>query len=141
MTDEEKVEKSDESILFSDVKVGELTVKPWSFGMLFEISPYLEIVVDKADESGIIKKFEESATFLSYPTMVKLFTIASKPLLKIIAMTVGKDEEYIKALDMETGMKLAVTIYNQNKTTISNSLKNVFSPPKEKGKRGGPKSV
>lgn len=139
MENEEKIEKSDESILFPEEKIGDLVVKPWSFGMLFEISPYLEIVVDKAEESGLIKKFEENTTFLSYPTMIKLFTIASKPMLMIIAMTVGKDEDYIKSLDMETGMKLAVTIYNQNKSTISNSLKNVFSPPKEKGKRGGQK--
>jgi len=139
MAEEEKIDKSDESILFPDVKIGEINVKPWSFGMLFEISPYLEQVIDKAEASGLVKKLEESGGFLSYTIMARVFTIASPHILEILSITTGKDKEYIKALDMESGMKLAVTVYNQNKGTITNSLKNVFSPPVKKERSGGRK--
>lgn len=140
MSEEEKIEKSDESILFPNVTVGDIVVKPWSFGMLFEVSPHLEKVLDKAEESGLIKKFEESAGGnIPYTVFARLFTIASPHIIEILALTVGKEINYIKDLDMETGLKLAVTVYNQNKATISNSLKNVFSPPTKGKVKGGQK--
>ena len=36
--------KSEEQILFPDIKIDDdITIKPWSFGMLFEISTLLDI--------------------------------------------------------------------------------------------------
>jgi hypothetical protein len=132
---------SDENVLFPEVNIDGIIVKPWSFGILFEISSSLESILDKAEESGLVKKMEESGGFLSYTILARLFTVASPHVLKVMSITLGKSEEEIKSLDMATGIQIATTIYNQNKATISNSLKNVFGPPavkeKEKEKKSG----
>jgi hypothetical protein len=128
---EEKKVMSDEEILFSDEEIEGIVIKPWSFGMLFEVSPSLEIVLDKMDEKGLIAKFEESEGFLSWTLLARLFTIAGPEVLKIISLTTKKPVEEVKSLEMNVGMKIATTIYNQNKERILNALKNVFSPPQK----------
>jgi len=117
-------------------------VKPWTFGILFEISSSLEAILDKAEDTGLVKKIEEAGGFLSYTILARLFTVASPHVLHVMAITLGKTEEEIKALDMSTGIQIATTIYNQNKATITNSLKNVFGPPvpskeREKERKSG----
>ena len=128
---EEKKVMSDEQILFSDEEIEGIVIKPWSFGMLFEVSPSLEIVLDKMDEKGLITKLEESEGFLSWTLLARLFTIAGPEILKIISLTTKKPIDEVKKLDMGVGMKIAITIYNQNKERILNALKNVFSPPQK----------
>lgn len=128
---EEKKVMSDEEILFSDEEIAGIVIKPWSFGMLFEVSPSLEIVLDKMDEKGLIAKLEESEGFLSWTLLARLFTIAGPEVLKIISLTTKKPVEEVKSLEMDVGMKIAITIYNQNKERILNALKNVFSPPQK----------
>jgi hypothetical protein len=116
---------NEERILFPEAKIGDIVVKPWSFGVLFEISSMLEVVLDKMEE----KKIDiDNTGFLSYATIAKLFTIASPQLLKIISLTIEKDIEDIKKLKMEDGIKIAYTIYMQNSSTI----KNAFSLPPQK---------
>ena len=132
--EDNEIEKSDEEILFPDVKVGAVTVRPWSFGMLFDIAPHLELVLDKAEKAGIMQKIELAGSFLSYTTMARLFTIASAPLLKIIATTISQDEAAVRKLSMEDGIKIVTIIYLQNKSTISNAIKNVLTPLPKKTK-------
>jgi len=132
-SDEDDVTKSDEAILFPNVKVGDVVVKPWSFGMLFDISPYLELVLDKAEKAGIMQKLELSGNFLSSTLIARIFTIASSPLLKIIALTVNLSEDEVRKLSMEDGIRIVMVVYYQNKSTISNAIKNVYSPPRKRG--------
>jgi len=114
--------KTDEEILFPEVTIGDLVIKPWTFGKLFEISALLEEVLDKMDAKSI--KLEDIAPegFMSYTTVARLFTIASPEVLKIVALTTEKTEEEIKELSMQDGIKAVVTIYNQNKEIIKNAL-------------------
>ena len=126
---EKKKSPSDESVLFPEAEVDGIEIKPWSFGMLFEVSPSLEAVLDKMDAKGLTQKLDESGGFLSWSLIARLFTIAGPEVLKIIALTTKKSEEEVKELDMDTGMKIAVVIFNQNKERITNALKNVFGPP------------
>lgn len=134
--------KSDESILFPEVEIEGIVVSPWSFGMLFEISPLLESILDKMDQKKLTQKLDESGGFLSWSLITRLFTIAGPEMLEIISLTIGKPPEEVKKLDMDTGMRIASTIFNQNKERILNALKNVFSPPQppqknKKGEKGG----
>lgn len=125
--------KSDEGVLFPDVKVGDIIVKPWTFGMLFELSEPLDRIITKVEDRGLDIEFEKG--ILSYVTMAKLFTIASSEALEIICKTLDKPDEEVKELGMEDGIKIALIIYNQNKESIVSSLKNAFSSsPKEKNK-------
>jgi len=109
--------KKDEDVLFPEVDIDGIIVKPWSFGMLFDISGSLEIVLDKVEEKGI-----DLTGFIPYTTFARLFTIAGPEVLKIISLTIGKEEEEIKELDMSTGVRLAMVIYQQNKEIIKNAL-------------------
>ena len=84
-----KEEKSDEQVLFPEVEIAGMKVKPWSFGALFDLSPLLGEVLDKAEERGIVDDFEDSTGFVSVTTMAKIFTIASAEALKIIAYTLS----------------------------------------------------
>ena len=119
---ETKTTKSSEEILFPEARVGDVVIKPWSFGKLFELSPLLEKVLDKVEEKNIMDMFEES--FISYTSMARAFTIASTEILGIMVFTLDIGEDEIKNLSMEDGVKIAMIIYNQNKEKI----KNAFTP-------------
>jgi len=121
---EEKV-ATDEEILFPEVKINDIIIRPWTFGKLFQVSSMLDLVLDKAESKGLIAKFEEEGGFLTYATMVRLLTLASPEVFEIIKVTIEKDSDFVNGLDMATGIKIAMIIYKQNKEII---LKNVFSP-------------
>jgi len=122
--------KSEEQILFPEAKVGNITIVPWSFGKLFDVSESLEEVLDEIDSKNLTNIFE--GDFISYVSMARLFTIASDQLLKIIAITLYKDEENefnldesikkVRKFDMSDGIKIASVIAKQNWETIKNVL-------------------
>ncbi len=116
--------KTDEEVLFPEAKVGDIVIKPWSFGKLFELAHWLDAVLEKAENKGLVGDFEKATTtgFLSYVSMAKLFAIASDEVLEIIASTVDRSKDEIKSLDMTDGVKIAITIFQQNKETIKNAL-------------------
>jgi len=120
--EKKKEEKSEEEILFPEVKVGSFVVKPWAFGKLFELSPSLELVLDKMGEKGISIDNLFQSEIIKYSTLARLFTIASSEVLKIIATTLDKTEEEIKDLDMADGIKIVTIIFKQNREVIKNAL-------------------
>lgn len=125
--------KTDEEILFPEAKVGEYTIKPWSFGVLFEISDMLEGILDKLEDKKIkIEDIVSADGFISYTNIFRLFTIASKDVLSIIAITLDISEEEIKGMDMEEGIKIAIVIYKQNSKMF---VKNFLTPLTQEGKK------
>lgn len=122
------MKQSEEAIIFPEVTIDGVVVKPWSFGMLFDISSDLEEILNKMETADLISKLEGTKGFIPYTLIARIFTIASPHVLRIISKTVGKPEEEVRNFSMETGMKIAMVIYNQNKQTIMNAIKNVFSP-------------
>lgn len=124
--------KNEERILFPEVKVANFIVKPWSFGILFDIADMLGLLIDKAEKKGIIEDLESLNGVLKYTTIAKLFSIANKEILIILCKTLDVEEKEITSLSMDDGIKLVMVVYNQNKSTIINSLKNALSvPPKD----------
>ena len=121
-------EKTPEEILFPDVEVDGIIVKPWSFGMLFEISDSLEKVLDKMEEKGLTKLINSvmDTEFISYIDIVKIFTIAGPQLRKIIALTLNKSEEEVAALDMKTGIQIVSVMFSLNSSTLKNALAPLF---------------
>jgi hypothetical protein len=116
---EKKIEKkTDEQILFPEAKIGDIVIKPWSFGVLFEISDLLDQVITKTEEKGILLDVD----FISYVTMLKVFSLASSQVLKIISITLKKEEEEISALPMDEGLKIAIIIAKQNWEIISKNV-------------------
>jgi len=122
-------DKAEEQILFPEIKVGNMIVKPWTFGILFEISELLEIVLDKMNDKGILENINPG--MISYIDIARIFSIASSELLKIISITVDKPEEDLRKLTMEDGIKLTLAIYRQNTTVLKNVLSSLFREPIE----------
>ena len=115
--------KTDEEILFPDVKVAGTTIRPWSFGVLFEISDLVDHVINKMEDKKVgLDSIISSDGTITFLTIGKLFTIASPEVLKIMSITTGLSDIDIKALSMEDGIKMAFTIFSQNKETIKNAL-------------------
>lgn len=113
--------KSEEEILFPEAKVEDLVIKPWSFGMLFEVAPHLEAILDKADEKNVMSKLADGST--PFPVFIaRLFTLAQSEVLKVMALTLDMEEDEIKNFDMSKGIKIATIIYEQNKEQIKNAL-------------------
>ena len=123
----EEVTKSEEAIMFPEEKLGDIVIKPWSFGILFDISVMLESVLDKINEKQIY--IDPTAGFISYFDMLRVFTLANQEVRKIISITVNKSEEEINKLSMEDGIKLAMIIYRQNSTVLKNVLSSLFGTP------------
>jgi len=118
--------KSEEEILFPEAKVGDIIVKPWSFGKLFDLSVLLEHVLDKMEEKKINLDFGSGV--VPYSTIARLFTIASPEVLKIISITLNRDEKEIRDLNMANGIRIAMIIYQQNAEIIKNELSSLPSP-------------
>ena len=100
--------KSVEEIMFPEVKIGDIVIKPWSFGTLFDISTMLEVVIAKVKEKEIF--LDPTAGFISYIDMAHVFTLANQEVLKIISITVDRPEEEIRKLSIEDGIKIAIAI-------------------------------
>ena len=126
MTEEQKVtnspqteDKTDEAVLFNEIEIQGIKVKPWSFGVLFEIAEDLDNVIDKLEERNIdINKIN----LLDYKTMVRIFAIAGPYVFKIMSKTVSVSEEKLKELDVQDGIKLAMIIVQQNLGQIKNGF-------------------
>jgi len=117
MTDKEK---TPEEILFPEAKVGDLIIKPWSFGKLFDVSLSLEKILDKVEKKKI--DLSDTDAFFEPAIMARLFTLASKELLDVIALTLNKKVAEVKELSMEEGIAITLIIVKQNWTTIKNVL-------------------
>jgi len=118
MKKEEK--KVEEQVLFPEVVVEGITIKPWSFGMLFKVAPLVDSIIDKIERKGI--NLDTDSLTLSWPVITKIFVCAADEILKVIAMTIGKPEEEISELGMDSGVKIALTIFKQNSQTIKNAF-------------------
>jgi TFIIF-interacting CTD phosphatase-like protein len=114
-------------ILFPEVKIKEFIIKPWTFGILFQVADLLGNVIDKAEKRNLIEELNNSSGIIPYTTFVKLFSICGEEILTIISITLNISQEEVRSLTMEDGLNIAFTIYNQNKTTIVNSIKNLIS--------------
>ena len=125
MTEEKKRKKrkSDEEIIFAQEEIAGFKVKPWSFGVLFEISEMLDAIFTKLDHRGVDLKFDFSEGFASdLPKFIRIAAIAAPEVKAIVAITVDATEEEIEELDMKVGIKLLTTIFKQNFEIIKNAL-------------------
>jgi len=115
-------EKPEEAILFPEVEINGINVKPWTFGKLFQLATILDSAITKLDAAGIDIEGLMQKDVISYTTIARMFAIMAEEVLEVIKISVDISQEDIEKLDMETGIKLAFTIFNQNKETIKNAF-------------------
>jgi len=117
------MKKPEEQILFPDITIDKnITIKPWSFGTLFELSNSLDILLKAADTKGILDIID-TETSISYLTIAKIFTLVNFEVLDIISKTINKSHEEILCFNMNKGVKIALAIFNLNKDIIKNRIK------------------
>ena len=114
--------KSEEQVLFPDIKIDDVVIKPWSFGMLFELSELLDSILDKASKKGILETLMDEEGAISYLNMARVISLANEEILQIIATTIDRSYDEIKAFDMTKGVKVAMAIFEQNKEVLKNAL-------------------
>ena len=118
----DKKEKPEEAILFPEVKIGDIVVKPWTFGKLFKLANILDTAISKLEDGGIDIEKVFSGDTIPYTLIAKLFSMISDEVFEVIKISVDMSEEELANLDMSTGIKLAFTIFNQNKEAIKNAF-------------------
>ena len=118
----DKKEKPEEAILFPEVKIGDIVVKPWTFGKLFKLANILDTAISKLEDGGIDIEKVFSGDTIPYTLIAKLFSMISDEVFEVIKISVDMSEEELANLDMATGIKLAFTIFNQNKEAIKNAF-------------------
>ena len=112
--------KSDEEILFSGAEINGFKIKPWSFGILFEISEELDKIIYKLN---LIIDNKKAIT--NYTTLLKLLTLVSDDLLFIISKTINLSKDKIKSLKLIDGISIIIAIYKQNIDIINNKIKDI----------------
>lgn len=145
MTEEKKdqpLKKSEEQIMFPNQEIAGFTVKPWSFGKLFEISPKLEKLLNEMDEKNIDLMGEIDSGVLKYATILKVFNAVGPGLLEIISLTVGVPEDEVREVSVEDGVALIMAIFSQNSETIKNALRlqGILLPEKPENEEDEPKA-
>lgn len=116
MADEKKV---DEAVLFPEITIEGFTFKPWTFGKLLDVNPSLEAIFERLESKGV----RLESALIGFNEIKEIYFAAAPQLLKIVALTLDKEEEEIKGLPLTTVLKLIFAIWQQN----SDNLKNVLS--------------
>jgi hypothetical protein len=129
----ENKEKSDEKILFPEIKVTVTTMKgkekeyvvtPWSFGELIEVNPLIEEIFTQLEARGTVIDF---ASF-DITTIKNIYFSVIPQLSKIIVSTVKITEDELKNLTVDSAIALASSIWNANKDSLGNILSPFFGP-------------
>ena len=133
MTDkkEEKKKKTDEQILFPDMKVEaggkEYILSPWNLGELVEVTPILEKIFVKLDEKGTKVDFEN----ISFDVIKNVYFAATPQLIDLIAFSVDLGEDEVKKLSVPDALSLAMGIFSVNMESFNSFLSLFFAPPVE----------
>lgn len=133
--------KIDEQVLFDEVKIGKYVVKPWSFGVLFDVSDMIDDIFVKLEKKKVDISKEVAAIAdageINLPFIARLFSVSAYQIRKIMAITLDISEEEVNELNMTDGVKIAATILRQNfsiiKNAISSSLPEIIVTAKEEG--------
>ncbi len=110
-------EKNEIEILFPEIEVEGVKVRPWSLGQLIDLAPIFEsIAIDlkkrnvKVEHLGTDEKINELIlSFLPY-------------VAKIISVTIKEDEKVVREWSLKKATAIILTIMTQNLEQIKNSF-------------------
>jgi len=105
----------DSAVLFPDVTVCGLTVKPWTMNTMNELSPSLLGIFRGLKKEGI--KISEAMD-----NFVELILITVPYMARIISLSSGCTEEYAGKLEPGDAVNIMTVIVTQNWKRIKNSL-------------------
>jgi hypothetical protein len=107
-------EKTETEILFPEEEVAGEKVRPWDFGKLAQMAPYVIPMAKKMNEMGLTRdNMQQKLT----EDLVPLLLPFSVP---IVARTLGKDEAEVSKWHPSKGGFVFMVILNQNMESIKN---------------------
>jgi hypothetical protein len=113
----EEAKKSESEILFPEIEVEGIKIKPWSFGQLADVSPALRRMSAEAGLAGVTIENIESR-----PMDIGLIMMAEAP--EVVARTIGMPLVDVRAWPIEKSVPVFMAIVMQNLERI----KNFFGP-------------
>lgn len=124
--------KSEEAVLFPEAKIegANITIRPWTFGDLLDVNPYVEAIFARLEEKNIALDF----AMIGIKEIKELYFAAAPQLLEIIKISAKKTEEEVRALDLTTAVKILYVIWEQNKSSIKNAASLLGLTMSEEGK-------
>ena len=137
MADEEKkVEKTEEEILFPEIEVMGIKLKPWSFGQYADLAPHLKAIRQGLREDGIDlsrlraaipKELPREGEKVEVPTgfidgLFDVLTCILPHLPRVFAITTGLKEEEIRRWHSSKATVVLLVMIRQNWDHLKNSF-------------------
>jgi len=110
-----KREEVEAGVLFPEVEIDDVVVRPWSLGVLAAISPYIEEVFGKLEEKKMDIDF-------SIASIMRLYFIAAQHLVPIISKSLGMPKEEVEAFDINKAARILKVIWDQNRESLKNVI-------------------
>ena len=122
-SEEVKEKKSEQEILFPDIEVEGITVRPWSFGQLAYMGPTLHKIMLEAQKCGFTADdFSDKTKELDMIKVSSLIMLVSPFVPEMVSMTTGIKRTEVESWPPEKGVAVFLTILSQN----ADKLKNLY---------------
>lgn len=123
--------KSDTEVLFPeqtfDFSIGKVTIKPFTFGELIDITPSLEQLVDELKQQGIL--FNVETLSITFSEVLTYYFVSAPFLIPIMSVASKRTEEELRELNPVEAINMVLGIIAQNAKVIE-SFFVLFSPAK-----------
>jgi hypothetical protein len=116
MTNKKKEEVPEEAILFPEVEVEGVKIKPWSLGTLADVSPDIDAVVETALAKGM------DLTELEMTDVMRMYLIIAPHAASVISKTTGIPLDEVNDFPPNKAVKFLQTIIAQNSDILKNAL-------------------
>ena len=116
MAKKKKKEVPEEAILFPEIEVDGIKVKPWSLGQLADLAPTLDGVF------ATLEKLDVNLDNLTFSSLMKLQFSITPYLPKILSVTLSISEEEVREFDIGKTTRILGAIWTQNQENLGNAL-------------------
>ncbi|NIU83301.1 MAG: hypothetical protein GWN64_07425 [Candidatus Thorarchaeota archaeon] len=111
-----KKEVPEEAILFPEIEVEGVKVKPWSLGTLAEVSPDIDAVVEACINKGI------DLDTLEMSDIMRVYLIIAPHAASVISKTTGIPIAEVEEFHPNKAVRFLQTIIMQNSDILKNAL-------------------
>jgi hypothetical protein len=115
-------EKSEQEILFPEIEVEGVTLRPCSFGQLANMGPVLQKVMVEAKNCGFTQKDFDNDQEIDLEKFANLLLVVAPLIPEIVAKTTMLPKSEIDNWDLDKGVKVFLAIMTQNMDKIKNSF-------------------
>jgi hypothetical protein len=108
-------EKREEEVLFPEFKVGDVVVRPWSYGQFLKVFPVFKSMLPEIEARGINEKNIEAK-------ILDFVDVVLPHVDEVLSITTEMTKEQIHALRLSNVIQLTVVVLTQNVGHLKNSF-------------------